>query len=460
MYIDELNQKHSKYNAAANKEANKKNILAQNAKRSPRIFKLRWLLAVSTIPLFGVYAAFGIAPKTETLHLRTTATSEEVALPTPQKLSTTNNLRFIYKEHVRRDDTINSIFVRLNISNRKAMQFIRDQITNNTDSKKLIVGQTISATVDNQGNLHKLEYQHSPEQSIQIKRVSGGKYSAETQATRLEKRTVLKSAIINRSLFASTDQANIPDNIATQIINIFENEINFHKDIRKGDQLKVIYEAHYNKGKVVKSGNVLAIEFHNKNKVHHAIGFANKQGEMEYFTPLGKTLNKSFLRSPLAFTRVSSSFSLGRFHPVLQRIRAHKGVDLAAPTGTKIRATGDAIVKFVGFKGGYGRVIELKHDNGVKTVYGHLSRFAKHLKKGKKVEQGQLIGYVGKSGLATGPHLHYEFLLNGKHRDPMKVKLPKSKAIHAKDKVQFLQASRHLMTKIQLLENTNIAALD
>ena len=146
---------------------------------------------------------------------------------------------------------------------------------------------------------------------------------------------------------------------------------------------------------------------------------------MQYYTPEGKSLHKSFLRSPLEFTRISSGFTLGRFHPILQRMKAHQGTDFAAPTGTGVKAAGDAIVDFAGVKGGYGNVVVLKHDNGVSTVYGHLSRFAEGLQKGKKVLQGQLIAYVGTTGLSTGPHLHYEFLVNGEHRDPMTVALPK-----------------------------------
>ena len=178
------------------------------------------------------------------------------------------------------------------------------------------------------------------------------------------------------------------------------------------------------------------------------------------FTPEGKSLHKSFLRSPLEFTRVSSGFNLARFHPVLQRIRAHKGVDMAAPTGTRIKASGDAVVDFVGQKGGYGNVIILKHANGISTVYGHLSRFAAELRRGAKVAQGEIIGFVGMTGTATGPHLHYEFLLNGQHRDPMRVALKKSNAIEAHNKAAFDNVSNQLSAQLRLLDTSNIAALE
>lgn len=464
MYIDELNQKNSAYNSIANQQVNKnkqapkKNILAQNKLTTPRKLSLRWVLAISSIPLFGIYAAFGLSPQTVTHDIETALIVEEVLLPDAQRLSTTNNHHYIYKENVKRNDTFDKLFTRLNIHDKKASQFVREQVSH-SQNQPLKAGQSVVATVNQDGTLRQLDYRHTEDQIIHIEKTSGGQYKAKNQAVKLEKRTVLKSATINRSLFDSTDKAQIPDAIANQIITIFESEIDFHK-IHKGDKLKVVYEANYHNGEVVTSGNILAVEFTNKNKTHHAIGFQNKKGVMEYYSPLGKTLHKSFLRSPLAFTRVTSGFSKGRYHPVLQRIRAHKGVDMAAPTGTKIRATGDAVVKFVGRKGGYGRVIILKHDKGVKTVYGHLSRFAKNLKVGQKIEQGHVIGYVGQSGMATGPHLHYEFLLNGKHRDPMKVALPRVKTIAKRDKVKFLEKSRELMTKLQKLEHTNIAALD
>ena len=181
---------------------------------------------------------------------------------------------------------------------------------------------------------------------------------------------------------------------------------------------------------------------------------------MQYYSPDGKNLHKSFLRSPLEFSRVSSSFSSDRFHPILQRIKAHQGVDLAAPIGTRIKASGDAIVDFVGQKGGYGNVIVLKHENHVSTVYGHLSRFADGLHKGEKVTQGDVIGFVGMTGLATGPHLHYEFMVNGEHRDPMTVALPRAEPITGKDKIAFDAMSSQLTGQIALLGNSNIAALE
>jgi murein DD-endopeptidase MepM/ murein hydrolase activator NlpD len=241
---------------------------------------------------------------------------------------------------------------------------------------------------------------------------------------------------------------------------MFESEIDFNTDLRHGDHLSVIYEGSYDEGELLKTGDVLAAEFVNNGKTYKAVGYRDASGEMQYYTPEGKSMHKSFLRSPLEFTRVSSGFNTGRVHPILQQIKAHQGVDLAAPIGTRIKASGDAVVDFVGQKGGYGNVIVLKHANGVSTVYGHLLHFSEGLHKGEKVAQGNVIGFVGMTGLATGPHLHYEFMVNGVHRDPMTVALPKADSIASQDKATFDVLSNQLSAQIVLLANSNISALD
>jgi murein DD-endopeptidase MepM/ murein hydrolase activator NlpD len=460
VYIDELNQKFSTYNKKNETADNRRIILAQNRAKAPRKLSLRSVLVLSSLPLFGIYTAFGIAPQTVTSNFPTTEVVEEVALPSELFSNKIANTVFYYKEHVHRDDTVKSILTRLNIQNDEARAFISHNLLNNKLNIKLNAGQTFESSVDTLGNLNYLQYQFSDDQYLEVTKLNDESYHSRIISRPLNFVPVLKSAIITNSLFASTDKASIPDAIALQIIKIFESEIDFHQDLRKGDTLKVIYEAKFDEGSVVNAGNVLAVEFVNNQKVYRAVGFPDQNGEMAYYSTEGKSLNKSFLRSPLEFTRITSGFSLGRFHPVLQRMRAHKGVDMAAPTGTRIRASGDAKVEFIGVKGGYGNVIILKHDDGISTVYGHLSRFATNLKVGQTVEQGTIIGFVGQSGLATGPHLHYEFLIDGKHRDPMKVALPKNNIISASQKTQFMKTSNDLMSQIKLLNNTNIAALD
>jgi len=449
-----------------NHNSNQTPILAQNnnnaERKQQRKFKLRWVLAISCLPLFGIYAAFGIVPQTITGTIETETVIEELTLPIAEDLNSSaeaTNQNFWYKDFVRRDDTLQSLLSRLNVRNREAYDFVRNNHVASQIASSLIPGRQIEAETDADGNLINLEYQLAADQYISIKK-SADNYEAEQVQRQLEVRPILKSARITSSLFGATDAANIPDSIAIQLADIFESEINFHTDLRNGDQFNVIYEGSYHEGSLLKTGEVLAAEFVNNGKTYRAIGFRSHDGKMQYFTPEGKSLHKSFLRSPLEFTRVSSGFSLARYHPVLQRVRAHKGVDMAAPTGTRVKASGDATVSFIGRKGGYGNVIVLKHNQGISTVYGHLSRFAPGLRVGKKVSQGEIIGFVGMTGVATGPHLHYEFLLNGQHRDPMKVALPKANSIDSSKRAEFEQISQQLTAQLMLLDSSNIAALE
>jgi len=460
VYINEPNHHQSTQDSILTQNANKAERKLQRL--TERKFKLRWILAISCLPLFGIYTAFGIAPQTLTTNIATSMVVEEVSLPTlDQALNDEANLaeKFWYKDYVRRDDTLQSVLTRLNIRNRDALEFIRSDSVASEIARSIIPGRQVKSETDTDGNLFHFEYQISADQFLTITKTADG-YEAHQDERILEIRPVLKSAKINSSLFGATDAANIPDHIAIQLADIFESEINFHTDLRRGDRFNVIYEGSYDQGELIKSGEVLAAEFVNNGKVYRAVGFRDSNNQMQYYTPEGKSIHKSFLRSPLEFSRVSSGFSVARFHPVLQRMRAHKGVDFAAPTGTRIKASADAVVDFVGTKGGYGNVIILKHDNGISTVYGHLSRFAPELRRGSKVTQGQMIGFVGMSGVATGPHLHYEFLINGKHQDPMKVALPKNNTIQGGNKAQFETISNQMMAQLRLLGTSNIAALE
>jgi murein DD-endopeptidase MepM/ murein hydrolase activator NlpD len=348
---------------------------------------------------------------------------------------------------------------RLNVQNSEALEFLRRSPDASALASQLRPGRAIQAQVNANGELLKLQYQLSPTATLTIERTDSG-YQAKTGEPVLEVHNVLKTAEIRSSLFAATDAADIPDSVAIQMAEIFSSDIDFHSDLRKGDRFVVIYEAKYNNGNLVNTGQVLAAEFTNQGKTYKAVMYRNPEGKVAYYTPEGKSLHKSFLRSPLEFTRISSGFTLGRFHPILQKMRAHKGVDLAAPIGTRIKAPADGVVQFVGVKGGYGNVIYLQHSGGVTTVYGHLSRFAPGLRNGMKVSQGDIIGHVGMTGMATGPHLHYEFLLNGVHRDPLKVALPAAQPLSPQYRTDFLAHSANLSAQLQLLSASTVASLD
>ncbi len=447
--------------------ASKTNILAQKSNLKERKLRLRWLLALSSLPLFGIYAAFAIAPQTMNQDVEISTVIEEIVLPQSipddiYALETLDGLQaesYWQVDQVRRDDTLASLLNRLNINNPEAINFLRHHADATALSSQLRPGRAINAETNQLGELLRLEYEIDFANTLIVERTNDG-YQAYKTETALDTLPTLKSAEITSSLFAATDAANIPDQIAIQMAEMFSSEIDFHTDLRRGDHFNVVYESQYRGGQLVKTGLVLAAEFTNQGKTYRAVMYRNPEGEVNYFTPEGKSLHKSFLRSPLEFSRISSGFSMGRFHPVLQRMRAHKGVDFAAPTGTRVKASSDGVVSFVGVKGGYGNVVILKHQNNMSTLYGHLSRFSPGLRNGQRVSQGQIIGHVGMTGLATGPHLHYELLVNGRHVDPLKIALPTAASIAPQYRTHFFASSAPLLGQLSLLSANKLASVE
>lgn len=260
---------------------------------------------------------------------------------------------------------------------------------------------------------------------------------------------------IKGSLFYDGGQAGVPTSVLYQIATIFGWDIDFALDIRTGDKLRLIYEEVFLDGEKISTGDILIAEFVNRGRTLTAVRFEDEQGNANYFTPNGLSMRKEFLRNPIDFARISSRFNLRRKHPVLNRIRAHKGTDYAAPTGTPIKATGDGRVIHAGRKGGYGNVVIIQHGQRYRTLYAHLSKFGRGIRVGRTVRQGQTIGLVGSTGLATGPHLHYEFLVDGVHRDSLRVKLPKADAIPKQVKSQFQKESDRLVNWLASYQITN-----
>jgi murein DD-endopeptidase MepM/ murein hydrolase activator NlpD len=245
-----------------------------------------------------------------------------------------------------------------------------------------------------------------------------------------------------------------------ELAGIFGWDIDFALDIRKGDSFKVLYEEIYRNGEKIKDGDILAAEFINDGEVYRAVRYTNpKTDRTEYYTPEGKSMRKEFLRTPVNFTRISSRFTTARYHPVLHKFRSHKGVDYAAKRGTPIRAAGDGKVIFKGTKGGYGRVVILQHGSKYTTLYAHLNSYDKSISVGKKVKQGQTIAYVGSSGLATGPHLHYEFRVDGVHRNPLTVRLPSSEPVPQSHLASFEQTTAPVLAQLDLLSRDTQLAL-
>ena len=448
-------------NEPNNLENSKPRILTQKTSNQARKLDLRWIIAISCLPLLGIATAFGIAPQTLTDNISVQTIVEDVVLPQLETFPSANAHAgfFWVTETIRRDDTLASLIKRLNILNEDAIEFLRSNRDASTLASQLKPGQTVRAQTNEAGKLIALQYQFSSSHLLSVIYTDTG-YVANTQEISFNKHTVLKSATIKNSLFAATDAAEIPDSVAMQLVDIFSTDIDFQTDLRKGDRLVVAYEAEYSEGLQVRAGQVLSAEFTNDGKTYSAFMFRDPNGHAAYYAADGKSMHKSFLRSPLEFSRISSGFSIGRLHPILQTMRAHKGVDYAAPIGTRVKASGDGTVEFVGIKGGYGNVVVLQHANKVSTIYGHLSRFASGLHPGKKVSQGDEIGFVGMTGLATGPHLHYEFLLNGEHRDPLKVALPPADPVPANYKAAFLAQKAEYAAQLNLLRASNVASID
>ena len=242
---------------------------------------------------------------------------------------------------------------------------------------------------------------------------------------------------ISSSFYEDASASGMPDSVIMDLAYIFGWDIDFVFDIRKGDTFSVIYETPYSKGEMVENGDILIAEFTNQNKTYVANRFIDQGGKKGYFDNNGENLQKAFLRAPLEFSYISSHFNPNRMHPVLHTIRAHNGVDYTAPRGSPVRATGSGSVEFVGVRNGCGKEIVLKHTNDYSTRYCHLNKFESKVKKGRKIQQGQVIGYVGSTGLATGPHLHYEFKIGNKHTDPVKIKLPSAEPLSSKLKMDF-----------------------
>ncbi len=356
---------------------------------------------------------------------------------------------------VKKGDTLSAIFKRHNLSSSSLYKIINSgkaakQLT------RIKPGQSFSIVLDEHNDITQLEFRINKVDTLLISRNDKG-YTPEIQSKEIETRQQFTARIINNSLFYDGQKAGLNSALIMKLAHIFGWDVDFALDIRKGDSFAVLYEEQYVDGKKINSGDILSAEFVNQGKVFRAIRYTDASGHTDFYSEKGLSMRKAFLRTPVAFSRISSRFSTGRKHPVLNKIRAHKGVDYAASRGTPIKAVGDGKVIFKGRKGGYGRVIILQHGSKYTTLYAHMNAYNKKLRNGSRVKQGQVIGYVGSSGLATGPHLHYEFRINGVHRNPLTVKLPSAAPISKKYRADFKVAAETLISQLKLRKQETIA---
>jgi murein DD-endopeptidase MepM/ murein hydrolase activator NlpD len=347
---------------------------------------------------------------------------------------------------VGRNDTLDGIFHRMALD-KADLAAIRHLPGIRQSLDFLKPGDAIKLTRSD-GELKELTRKVSETQTLKVVREDDG-FAAKMIDNPVETRIRTASATIDSSLFQAAGAADISDIVALKLANIFAWDIDFVLDIREGDRFTAVYEQIYQDGKYLRDGEVLAAEFVNNGKVYRAVRFAaDNSRSASYYTPAGQPMRKAFLRAPVEFTRVSSVFNPHRLHPILNLIRGHMGTDYAAPIGTPVHAAGDGRISFAGQRGGYGNAIVLAHSSTVSTLYGHMSRFGSHIRVGTHVQQGDVIGYVGMTGLATGPHLHYEYLVNGVHKNPQTVQLPGAEPLHAQALQSFLDSTAPLLADL------------
>lgn len=412
--------------------------------------------------------------ETATLTATTAISDEHISLPLalPQRSSASDTPEVVvnlapipppagkwHEVMVKNGDSLSLIFSRQGLSPQQLHQLL----SLGKEAKvltRLFPGDKLRLNITDDKQLVALSYKINPTKTLHITQRADDSagYLATVEQLHTETRTANSHGTIDSSLFLGAQKAGLSDNLTMELAGIFGWDVDFALDIRKGDSFTVVFEEHYLDGKKLRNGKILAAEFINRGKAYRAVRYTDTNGESDYYSPDGKSMRKAFLRTPVEFSRISSRFNLKRKHPVLNKIRAHKGVDYAAPRGTPIRATGDGKIVHRGNKGGYGRTIIIQHGSRYSSLYAHMNNYARGMKHGKRVKQGQIIGYVGSTGLATGPHLHYEFRLNGAVRNPLTVKLPDAAPLAKKYRTDFSAKSRSYLAQLDVLKRNILAS--
>jgi murein DD-endopeptidase MepM/ murein hydrolase activator NlpD len=424
--------------------------------------------AIALLSGFAV-TAFGIAPLAPDAALLpqrlVTETVASEGLSSQLEALAEQPLTLRRNDITRGTDTAAGLLARLGVNDVSAAGFLRSDAT----ARKLLAGRAgkmVQALTSDTGALVELVARYPAERSELAKTHftrmtvtrADGQWQASLETVPLASSIRLGSGTIRTTLFAATDEAVLPDSVAPQLAEMFATEIDFHRELRKGDTFSVVYEALTADGEPVAwndgAGRVLAAEFINKGRAHHALWFGNEGGKSGYFDLDGQSKRRAFLASPMEFSRVTSGFAM-RFHPIMHTWRAHLGVDYGAPIGTAVRCVGDGTVEFAGWQNGYGNVVEVRHGNDRTTLYAHLSRI--DVKKGQHVEQGQHVGAVGMTGWATGPHLHFEFRVHGHHQDPLlAAKASDPITLDAASRARFAEVARSLQSTLQVASTLSV----
>jgi murein DD-endopeptidase MepM/ murein hydrolase activator NlpD len=422
--------------------------------------KTRVLAGGAALALIA-FGATAVAPLPDPADLPVKSITEDLQLPNLSEQIAAlqqNQQNFIHEERILPGDSLGSIFNRLGIEDQQAQAFVRSDRQARA-ILNLKTGKRVQAETDENGLLLSLRATVAVDKNtfntVTVSR-KGDKFVTTVAPAELERRVEMRSReITNGSLYAATDAntdgSQIPDQIVNQIIEMFSTNIDFRSDLKRGDRFNVVYETFYQDGELVRTGRVLAGEFINRGVAYQSVWYEDPETHQSgYYSLDGKSLKKAFLKSPVAFNRISSGFEM-RMHPVLGVWKQHKGVDFAAPQGTPIRASGDGVVDFVGVQNGYGNFVVLKHWSNYSTAYGHMSRFQTGLHRGQKVAQGDVIGYVGATGWATGPHLHYEFRVGGQAVNPMTLKNLEQQPLSPGELAHFKSAAGDMQHRFALL---------
>jgi murein DD-endopeptidase MepM/ murein hydrolase activator NlpD len=421
-----------------------------------------WIVGgLGSITLLGMVTASAIVSSTDGVSPTRALILEQLALPaTVPVYSVSDKAEFVREESVQRSDTLTSLFSRLGINDPGALTFISRDPDTKDIARQLRPGKTVSAKTRQDGRLIAFYFPINGKDSLLVVERKNDGFAISEQPRPLTLRIHFNYGEIVSSLFGATDSAGIPDAIALQLADIFSSDIDFYRDLRKGDKFSVVYESLIHNGQTIRSGRILAAEFTNNNKTFQAYWFQTEEGKGGYYNIDGKNLRKTFLRSPLEFSRITSGFSKSRFNPVLLVNRAHNGIDYGAPTGTRVRAVADGVVELAGKRGGYGNLIVLRHKGKYSTAYGHLNGFAPDIRKGTQVNQGDTIGFVGQTGRATGPHLHYEFRVNGQQVNPMAVTLPDAPPLSSDQLPHFNAAIAPMRAHLELAAQIRMASTE
>jgi murein DD-endopeptidase MepM/ murein hydrolase activator NlpD len=415
--------------------------------------------ALLSVCAFGAVAVAPIAPDAADMPVKSIEQSLELPNLADQIAALQQDEQeFIHEERIRPGDSLGSLFTRLGVNDADAQKFFR---TDKTARRLLSLknGKRVQAETDEHGLLLSMRATITDGKAGDARRITverqGEKFVAIEAPAKLERRVEMRSREITSSLYSATDSnvdgGSMPDSVVSQIIEMFSTNIDFRSDIKRGDRFNVVYETFWLDGELIKTGRILAGEFVNRGVAYQSVWYEDpvtKQGG--YYSLDGKSLKKAFLKSPLEFSRISSGFSM-RTHPISGKWKAHKGVDYAASSGTPIRAAADGTVDFAGNSGGYGNQVVLKHWSNYSTAYAHMSRFAPGVRKGSKISQGQVIGYVGSTGWSTGPHLHYEFRVAGDAKDPNKFKSLAQQPLNQAELSRFRMAAAEMNHRFSLL---------